>query len=108
MRAWKVLFCIMAIVSLGCGDTPPPATPNSPFQRTEVAGLGDPEVVIANLAGRPIRVSVDGPTNAVLEVGTGETKQAKVKPGDYRYRAEARGASPFDGTQNFQPDGRYT
>jgi hypothetical protein len=101
----------LGCAGVGCGGAEPvpaAAPTNSPFTRTEVEGLGDPEVVIDNQAGRPIRVSVEGPTSAVLDIPSGESRQTKLPPGAYRYRAEARGAVPFDGTESFQADGRYT
>jgi hypothetical protein len=99
-------FGAVLVALVGCASDPPPSA-NSPFTRTEVAGLGDPEVVVANQANRAIKVTVEGPTSAVLEIPAGETRQTKLPPGAYRYRAEARGVEPFDGSETFNADGRY-
>jgi hypothetical protein len=91
---------------LGCASTPPAAAPV--FERQEVKGLGDPEVVVVNMASRPIKVTLSGTKSEVLTIDPKGTARAKMPVGSYHYRAETKGATPFDGDQEFSPDGRYT
>ncbi|MFO0551043.1 MAG: hypothetical protein U0271_21820 [Polyangiaceae bacterium] len=100
---------VLGLLLAGCGgSSAPPANPETPFQREEVAGLGEPEVVVASAVNRPITVTLMGPKNAAFTVPAMETAKMSVPPGTYHYRAEAKGAKPYEGEQTFESDGRYT
>lgn len=107
---YAICVALLALASAGCSSsaatTPGAAAPV--FERKEVKGLGDPEVVVVNMANRAITVTLSGPTSEVLTIPARSTARRVVPKGAYHYHAQTKGATPFDGDQSFEPDGRYT
>lgn len=104
MRRLISLLVVMFLM-MGCSATPAVQTP---FERQEVRGLGDPEVVVVNMTNRTITVDLSGAATRSLTIAAMQTARATVPRGDYVYRASTKGATPFEGTDTFEPDGRYT
>lgn len=104
-RISALLVCVLLLI--GCASAPA-TSPEEPFQREDVQGLGNPEVVVMSQVNRPIKVTLTGPTTQVLTVPAMKSARVQVPPGTYHYRAETKGATAFDGDQQFAADGRYT
>ncbi len=107
MRSIVISLIVAALMASGCGGGAQ-GQPATPFQREEVKNLGDPEVVVVNMTTRQIHVSLSGAASRELTIEPQGTARAQLPRGQYAYHATTKGATPYDGTDDFEPDGRYT